>query len=192
MNLFDLISPIYEKVISGDEENFKKLFKLGDFKITDRVLDLGGGSGRIAKFFAGKVQEIAVVDASKGMISQCKKHQGINCVLGKADNIPFGNGYFDKAIIIDAFHHFQDQQIASQEIRRVLKENGKVIIEEVNFGRFGNWLVEKLETILGAESKILPPPSLVELFSKNQFKTKVLNKDRNAYYLIGEKSEPQS
>jgi len=42
-----------------------------------------------------------------------------------------------------------------------------VIIEEVNFGRFGNWLVEKLETILGAESKILSPPSLVELFSKN-------------------------
>jgi len=67
-----------------------------------------------------------------------------------------------------------------------------VIIEEVNFGRFGNWLVEKLETILGAESKILSPPSLVELFSKNQFKTKFLNKDRNAYYLIGEKSEPQS
>ena len=191
MNLFDLISPIYEKVLSGDEETFKTLFKLGDFKITDRVLDLGGGSGRIAKFFVGKVQEIAVVDASKGMILQCKKHEGVNCIFGKADNIPFGDGYFDKAIIIDAFHHFQDQQIASQEIRRVLKENGKVIIEEVNFGRFGNWLVEKLETILGAESKILPPPSLVELFSKNQFKTKFLNKDRNAYYLIGEKSEPQ-
>lgn len=191
MNLFDLISPVYEKVISGDEENFKTLFKLGDFKITDRVLDLGGGTGRVAKFFVGKVQEIAVLDASKGMISRCKNHQGINCVLGKADNIPFGDSYFDKIIITDAFHHFKNRQIVIQEIKRALKGNGRLIIEEVNFGRFGNWIVEKLETILGAESKILSPPSLVELFSKNQFKAKFLNKDRNAYYLIGEKSEQQ-
>ena len=56
MNLFDLVSPIYEKGISRNEENFKILFKLGDFKPTDKVLDLGGGTGRIAKFFVGKVR----------------------------------------------------------------------------------------------------------------------------------------
>jgi len=184
MNLFDLLSPIYDKVISGDEKTFKQLFKLGDFKITDRVLDLGGGSGRIAKFFVGKVQEIVVVDASKGMILQCKKQTGINCVLGKAGNISFSDNCFDKVIIIDAFHHFQDQQIASQEIKRVLKENGKVIIKEVNFGRFGNWLVEKMEMIFGAKSKILSPESLAELFSKNQFRTKLFTENRSGYYLL--------
>jgi len=191
MNLFDLISPIYEKVISGNEENFKTLFKLGDFKITDKVLDLGGGTGRVAKFFLGKVQETSVLDESKGMIEQCQKKGSINCVLGKADNIPFGNSYFDKIIIIDAFHHFQNKEKAVQEIKRILKENGKVIIEEVNFNRFGNWLVEKIETIFGAKSKIYSPESVAEFFLKNQFKIKFLDKNRNAYYLIGEKSELQ-
>ena len=187
MNLFDLISPIYEKVISGNEETFKTLFKLGDFRITDRILDLGGGTGRVAQFFLGKVKEIVVLDESKGMISQCQKHQGINCIFGEADNIPFDDGHFDKVIIIDAFHHFKNQQIAVQEIKRVLKGNGKLIIEEVNFGRFGNWVVEKLETIFGGKSKIYSPESVAELFSKNGFKVRLLDKNQSRYYLIAEK-----
>ncbi len=203
MNLFNLVSPIYEKVISGNQATFEALFKLGDFKKTDRVLDLGGGTGRIAKFFVGKVEEIVVLDVSKGMISQCQKHQGINCVLGKAERIPFGDGffersekqgsersegsYFDKMIIVDAFHHFRNQKIAVQEIRRVLKENGRVIIEEVNFGRLGNWLVEKLETIFGSKSKILSAESLSQLFSEKGFRTKLFDKKGSGYYLTAEK-----
>jgi demethylmenaquinone methyltransferase/2-methoxy-6-polyprenyl-1,4-benzoquinol methylase len=188
MNLFDLISPIYEKIISADEETFKTLFELGDLKITDRVLDLGGGTGRVAKSFLSKVKEIAVLDGSKGMILQCQKKGGINCVFGKADNIPFEDGHFDKIIIIDAFHHFQNKEKAVQEIKRVLKGNGKAIIEEVNFNRFGNWLVEKLETIFGAKSKIYSPELTAEFFSKNGFKIKILDKNKNSYYLIAEKS----
>lgn len=187
MNFFDLIAPIYARVHLSDEETFNTITKLGDFKKTDKVLDLGGGTGRIAKFFASLVQEIVVLDASKGMIGQCKKYAGLNCILGSAENIPYDNGYFDSVIIVDSFHHFQNMKKAVEEIKRVLKENGKVIIEEVNFGKFGNWLLEKFEMIVGAKSKIISPESLVALFSKNQFKAKLFNESKSGYYLVGEK-----
>ena len=151
------------------------------------MLDLGGGTGRVAKFFTDRVQEIIVVDNSKGMILQCEKHAGVNCIFGDAENIPCDDSYFNKIIIVDSFHHFRDQEKAIKEIKRVLREKGKVIIEEVNFGRFGNWLLEKLETIAGAKSKITSPQSLTDLFSKNQFKAKLFNENRSGYYLIAEK-----
>lgn len=187
MNLFDLIAPIYGRVHLSDEKTFKKIIQLGDFKKTDKVLDLGGGTGRVAKFFLSMVHEVVVVDASRGMLSQCKNHTGINCVLGDAENIPYSDGYFDKVIIVDAFHHFKNQQKAIQEIKRVLKEKGEVIIEEVNFGIIGNWLIEKLEMMFGAKSKILSPQLSAEIFSKNQFKTKLFDENRSGYYLIAEK-----
>lgn len=189
MNLFDLVAPIYARVHLSDEKTFKKITELADFEKTDKVLDLGGGTGRIAKFFAGIVQEIVVLDTSKGMLLQCKNHTGINCIFGSAENIPYGDGYFDKIIIVDAFHHFRDKEKAIQEIKRVLKENGKVIIEEVNFGRCGNWLVEKIEMIFGAKSKILSPPLLVELFSRNKFEVKLFDESWSGYYLIAGKCE---
>lgn len=187
MNFFDLIAPLYAKVHLSDEKTFKTISELGNLEKTDKVLDLGGGTGRVAKFFADKVQEIVVVDDSKGMILHCQKHPGLKCLLGSAESIPFNDNYFDKVIIIDAFHHFPNQEKAIKEIRRVLKKNGQAIIEEVNFGKLGNWLLEKAEMIVGAKSKIFSLQSLTELFSKNQFKTKLFSENRSGYYLLAEK-----
>jgi ubiquinone/menaquinone biosynthesis C-methylase UbiE len=187
MKFFDIVAPIYARVHLSDEKTFETLMKLGDFKETDRVLDLGGGTGRVAKFFAGKVGEIIVVDPSEGMVSECKKQGGINCLVGGAENIPSAADYFDKVVIIDAFHHFQNQEKAILEIRRVLKENGKLIIEEVDFGRAGNWLLEKIEALVGAKSKISSLGELTEKFLENGFKTISLDKIKRGYYLTLEK-----
>jgi len=184
MKFFDIVAPLYGKLHLGDQKTFKTLAELGDFKKTDKVLDLGGGTGRVAKFFVGRVDEIVVVDPSLGMIQECKMHKWVKCLVGTAENIPFANDYFDKVIIVDAFHHFLDQKKAILEISRVLKEEGQLIIEEVNFGRVGNWFLEKLEALIGAKSKIFLPQSLAELFSKNKFRVKLFNKNKGGYYLI--------
>ena len=184
MKFFDIIAPIYARVHLSDEKTFETLVRLAEFKETDKILDLGGGTGRIAKFFTEKVKEIVVLDSSGAMIVECKKNGKINCLIGGAENIPFGEGYFDKVIIIDAFHHFKNQKKAVSEIRRILKENGKLIIEEVNFGKIGNWLLEKLEMIVGAKSKIFMPESLVKMFSENQFQIALLEKIRGGYYFV--------
>jgi ubiquinone/menaquinone biosynthesis C-methylase UbiE len=184
MKFFDIIAPLYARVHLSDEKTFITLRRLADFKETDKVLDLGGGAGRVAKFFSAKGLEIAVLDPSAGMISECKKKGGINCIAGVAENIPFDDLYFDKIIIIDAFHHFQNHGKAIPEIRRVLKENGKLIIEEVEFGRIGNWLLEKLEALVGAKSKIFMSQDLVKMFSENKFQKIFLEKIRGGYYFV--------
>jgi ubiquinone/menaquinone biosynthesis C-methylase UbiE len=184
MKFFDIIAPLYARVHLSDEKTFETLRRLSDFKEADKVLDLGGGTGRVAKFFAGKVSEITVVDPSTGMIKECKKQGGVNCVFSPAEEIPFAEAYFDKVIIIDAFHHFQNQEKSLLEIRRVLKENGRLIIEEVNFGKIGNWLLERLEALVGAKSRIFMPEQLIKMFLKNNFQMVLLEKIKGGYYLV--------
>lgn len=187
MNIFDLIAPIYDKLPLNFYQTFSMLDRIGDFQKTDRILDLGGGTGRISKFFIDKVQEITVIDYSLWMIKECQKKQKIICKQGNAEKIPFSDNYFDKIIIVDAFHHFQNQELACQEIVRVLKPKGKVLIEEFNPEKIFGKVIKILETLVGMKSNFYYPFVLDQLFEKYKIKTKLINEERLIYYLIGKK-----
>lgn len=187
MNYFDLMAPIYEIIIFGAKKTFLKLDSLANFQKNDKVLDLGGGAGRIAKFFIGKVKEITVADNSLQMIAVCQKHQGLNCILTNAEKLPFPDNYFDKVIMVDAFHHFQNQTQVIQEIKRVLKSKGNILTKEINPQNFFGWVWAKLEIILGLKSQFYSPFSLSRLFEKYNFKTKSVIKTQMYYYFAAEK-----
>ena len=186
-NFFNLIAPIYEQMQFGDKKTFRKIESLGDFRSTDDVLDLGGGSGRIAKFLINKVQKMTVVDSSQKMIEQCQKRTGLSCVFAESENLPFANNSIDRIIIVDAFHHFNNQERAIQEIKRVLTQNGKVVIEEFNPAKIGGRFVMILETVLRLGSVFHTPPSLAQLFSNNGLNAQIFDAQRKTYYLVADK-----
>lgn len=187
-NFFDLTSPVFDQVAFGSRRSYEKIAALGDFKDSDRVLDLGGGSGRIARFFVGKVQEVAVADSSRGMNAYCQKRQGLSCVLCNAEQLPFKDGSFDKVIIVDAFHHFGDPQAVAREVVRVLKAGGRLIIEEYNPKRFGGFLIRLVEKFLNMHSRFYAPKELQEFWVGEGFGVEVVDEGRVAYYLTGEKT----
>jgi len=187
MNLFDFIAPVYEVLQLGTKKSFKTLWQLGQFQKTDRILDLGGGTGRISRFFADKVKEIIVLDSSSGMIKKCKNHSGLTCVLGSADKIPFPDCYFDKIIIVDAFHHFQNQEIICQEIKRVLRLNGKLLIKEFNPKTMIGGFIALIEKLLKMKSNFYSPERLSAFFAKYLSNIKIFNDFKARYYLIAEK-----
>ncbi len=187
-NFFDIVAPVYEKFHFGALRTFNKIKSAVIIKTSDRVVDLGGGTGRIAKFFAGKVSKVIVVDVSEEMINQCRKrHPEFSCVRAEAQNLPFADNSIDKVIIIDAFHHFQNQKLVVKEIKRVLHRNGKVIIEEFNpLTTFGK-LVVVVEKFLLMHSVFHQPSSLADLFMRERFKVDLIDENKSSYYLIGEK-----
>jgi demethylmenaquinone methyltransferase/2-methoxy-6-polyprenyl-1,4-benzoquinol methylase len=188
MNLFDVLAPIYEKIHFGAKKTFDKIKSIVIFEPLDKVVDLGGGTGRIARFLRNKVQKITVVDTSEGMLKQCRRrHPELSCVHAEAQNLPFADDSINKVIVIDAFHHFQNQKQVVKEIKRVLAKNSKVVVEEFNPLKITGKLVIIMEKLFLMGSIFHTPLSLADLFSSNGFKVRLIDENRASYYLIGEK-----
>ena len=187
-NHFDIIAPIYEKLHSGAKETFARIESMVSFESTDKVLDLGGGTGRIGRFLVDKVNSVVVVDSSKKMIDQCRqKYPKLSCICSDVKNLPISSDSINKIIVVDAFHHFQDQEQTIKEIKRVLVKNGEIIIEEFNPTSMIGKLVVLMEKIFCMSSVFHSPELLCNLFLSNGFSAKVFTKKRGSYYLVAKK-----
>lgn len=185
MNFFNVIAPIYKYIHPGARQTFEMVYKIGNFQKDDKLLDLGGGVGRVAGFFVGKVDDITVSDFSSGMIKTCKSINGIKCVVSPAEKLPFENGVFDKIIIIEAIHHFDNLDKVLAEVKRILKPGGILIIEEINAKKFPAIAMEIIEKLLGMTSNIYTAQDLLPIFQKHGFEMKVYNEDKLFYYFVG-------
>jgi ubiquinone/menaquinone biosynthesis C-methylase UbiE len=185
MNFFNIIAPIYKYIHPGAKQTFETVYKIGNFKKDDKLLDLGGGVGRVARFFVGKVDNITVSDFSSGMIEKCKSINGLKCVVSPAEKLPFEDNYFDKIIIIEAIHHFDNLDKVFVEVKRILKPGGTVIVEEINAKKIPGIAMMVVEKLLGMTSNTYVAQDLLSIFQKHGFEMRVYNEDKLFYYLTG-------
>lgn len=187
MSFFDIIAPLYNWVTLGRKKTANRIQELAFFSSSDSVADIGGGTGRIAELIARQVKEIIVIDSSSAMIRQCQKKKGLCCIVGDAHQLPFSDEYFDKIIMVDAFHHIENQRRALQEIKRVLKKQGMLIIEEYNPKKLGGLYVVLLEKILCLGSTFYEPEALRAFLEKEQFATAVYESKNKKYYITAQR-----
>lgn len=187
MSFFDIIAPLYDWVILGKKKTANRIQELAFFSSSDSVADIGGGTGRIAELIAHQVKEMIVIDSSSAMIRQCQKKKGLQCIVGDAHTIPFADEYFDKIIMVDAFHHVRDQRRALQEVKRVLKKQGMFIIEEYNPKKLGGLCVVLLEKILCLGSTFYEPKALCAFLEKEQWTTAVYESKNKKYYIVAKR-----
>lgn len=98
-----------------------------------RVLDVGGGTGALARRLhdsAGAI--VTVLDPTPEMLRYIPADGPVRCVIGTAEAMPLPDDSFDAVIVTDAFHHFRDQPGAVAEFRRVVRPGGGVIIIELD------------------------------------------------------------
>ncbi len=88
-------------------------------KKTDKLLDIGAGTGISTNYFNCNVIGI---EPCQEMLEQ-----GKNIIQGEAEHLPF-NEKFDIIISLTAIHNFKDYKKAVQEIKRVSKKDTKLAI----------------------------------------------------------------
>jgi len=110
-----------------------------------KVLDLGCGNARNLVPFSEKGFECFGVDFSEEMIKLAKKRLKAEFKLGDILEIPYKDDNFDYIICVAAFHHVKkvDQEKGLQEIKRVLKPNGKLYITGWNKWQKGKFFLKK-------------------------------------------------
>jgi len=108
-------------------------YLLYKMKPKDKVLDIGCGDG----FMTNKIYEkwhklvnITGIDISETAIEKAvKEHPDINFIIKDCtEKYPFSNNYFDIVYSSELIEHLAGFGIMFQEIRRVLKPKGKLIL----------------------------------------------------------------
>lgn len=141
---FSLFAPVYDRLIGPP--SVRRLERLLDLARNHRLLDVGGGTGRVSSRLGLSKGGMVIADISQGMLKEAAR-RSLPVVAARSERLPFADGRFDRALVVDSLHHFQDQPTAVAEMARVLAPGGRLVIEEPDIRRFiikGVALAEKL------------------------------------------------
>src|SRR5512139_2047153 len=157
---FSLIAPIYARARYHAIDRMREFAAL---PTSGRLLDVGGGTGRVALALHGLVDEIIVTDVSMGMLEKAPRStlRPASCF---SESLPFPSNSFERVIMVDAFHHVVDQAATAHEMLRVLKPGGVLVIEEPDIRTFGVKLIALAEKLLWMRSHFLSPSQIALLF----------------------------
>jgi ubiquinone/menaquinone biosynthesis C-methylase UbiE len=107
----------------------------------ERILEVGAGGGYYAVEVAAGVGpggKVDIVDAQPEMLAEAIRAAGergltnIAPTLGDARYLPFGDATFDAAYLVAALGDVPDQPAALRELGRVLREDGRLVVAELN------------------------------------------------------------
>jgi len=131
------------------------------------ILDIGCGDGTLSLEVLKKTKcnKLIGIDISEEKIERTKKlkKDKLEFLVANVSKLPFNNESFDSIFCNIAFHLFEDKKKALEEIYRVLKQKGEVII---NYIEIKSDVLKNLESIL----LNLPFNRFVKIKSKKDIK----------------------
>ena len=157
---FDVIAPIYARVTYSSLDKMRELAAL---PVKGRLLDVGGGTGRVASALRDFVDEVVIADVSMGMLKQTLRAT-LKPVCAFSESLPFPSDSFERIVMVDALHHVVHQPATADEMFRVLKPGGRIIIEEPDIRSLGVKLIALAEKLLLMRSHFLSPQQIADLF----------------------------
>jgi ubiquinone/menaquinone biosynthesis C-methylase UbiE len=163
-DLFDLIAPWYDR--GNDVSRINEFIEYLELPTSGILLDVGGGTGRIARSLVGFVPKIIVADSSIGMLNQAKKEIALTTVRLESENLAFANSSIERIIMVDAFHHVRNQPRTLAELWRVLKPGGILLINEPDYTKIKIKILAVIEKLLLMRSHFLTHFEIVNRVKK--------------------------
>ncbi len=98
-------------------------------QISGRVLDVGGGTGRIFEQLRPGVRYLCV-DLERRKLERLQRTPGVTGLLADGTALPFEAGVVDAALLIGVTHHLSEAALGAviAEITRVLVPSGRLIM----------------------------------------------------------------
>lgn len=124
------LAQAYERLSNAQFEGGKRLAERIGLKAGDRVIDVGCGTGRLARWMAEVVGpgRVVGVDPLPDRIAVARKlAPNVSFEVGTAEDLgAFGDETFDAVCMSAVFHWVRDKRKALGESRRVLRRGGRL------------------------------------------------------------------
>jgi 2-polyprenyl-3-methyl-5-hydroxy-6-metoxy-1,4-benzoquinol methylase len=149
----DYVTPYHWEAIGVSREVQKrrlyfaaKYIKSGDF-----VLDIGCGDGFLTDALSTSCEKVVGMDTSVTGISLAKSrvdNAKVELAIGSARGLPFKSETFDVVTLFEVIEHISAEQVRRviQEISRVLKQKGKIVVTTPNLHNLENRIFRKRMT----------------------------------------------
>ncbi len=136
-------SGLFGKILMGNvlNQHNEKMnnfaVKMLDLQPTDRSLDIGFGGGVAIEKMLNTIDtgKISGVDFSQEMVKKAKQKFRLAIEAGKVSiefadvqQLPFDDNSFDKICTVNTIYFLSDPLAGLQEIRRVLKSSGRLVV----------------------------------------------------------------
>ena len=182
---FGFLAPIYDRLISPpDPEQLQALLQL---PADGLMLDAGGGTGRVAQQLYHLEDHMVISDESPGMLRQAQEKALCCPVAAAVEHLPFGDGVFQRVLVVDALHHFADQQRAIAELVRVLAPGGRLVIEEPDLNRLTVKFVALGEKLALMRSKFYYPQQIGQMVANCGLRPEVVRDGGFAAWVVADK-----
>lgn len=122
MNMYDTnkrLDVVFNELLTEDIRNMK-------------VLDAGCGTGWFSKIAVDRGGMVTSMDLGENLLSKVAMKCNSERVVGSILEIPFPDNFFDIVISSEVIEHVPDQYKAMQELFRVLKPGGIMVLTTPN------------------------------------------------------------
>jgi ubiquinone/menaquinone biosynthesis C-methylase UbiE len=181
-NHFEWLSRYYDRLFKVD--NPDHIIELVNLPTNGMLLDAGGGTGRVSQQLMGMASSIVIVDFSIGMLKQASTKNGLLAVCAQTELMPFSTKTFERIIMVDAFHHVFNQAKTIQEMWRVVKPGGMIIIEEPDVRNFIVKIVAIVEKILLMRSRFINPMRIATMIQFPAAKVKIVKRGYKSWVIL--------
>lgn len=183
--------------VAGHYDNFMKLFafdKSDEIKDAlmlrgdEIVVDVGGGTGKLAEVMADNCQTIYVLDESKGMLAKVKQNSKVKPIIRDALNTNFEKESIDIVTMVDSLHHIDNHPELMKEMHRILKVGGKILILDLEREDIRIKLLKIFEFFLFGKLNYRTSKEVITLLSEKFNVIKHIDK-KYYYFILAEKPD---
>jgi len=98
-----------------------------------RVLDIGCGTGELARRLARRGCSVVGFDLCEPMLHQIRpklygESARVRLAVGVSEHLPFAARTFDAVTCANSFHHYPDQRAVVREMFRVIRPGGRLLV----------------------------------------------------------------
>lgn len=155
MDYFDKVAAKWDEMQKAFFPNAvrERAVEVSNIKRGDIAADIGAGTGFITELLLKKGAIVIAVDQSERMLSQLTSKFCCNPSLkirkGNDKKLPIVHNSVNFAFANMYLHHVDDPQIAINEMVRILKPGGKLIITDLDEHKFDFLVTEQNDRWMG-------------------------------------------
>ena len=137
---------------------------LSEQALTGTVLELGCGNGTYSRILAQTADRVFATDWSEEMVSESENRLKMipNIIVEKENcfDLSYPDSHFDSVVMVNLLHIIPEPEKAIEESRRVLKDDGKIIV--ISFTMEGMGPISKFGMIFRYLRKYGKPPETAQ------------------------------